>query len=157
MSDADTALSISNFLALYWDEMEKNHGKDMADFLTEDSVYEIPGVRLEGRDKICTVSAQRAAAIPSVARHLMTNLRFDFSRLQADGQASIYGIMTFFGGVGTGVLPVQLPMAVYDFVFHVRNGGKHGWLVSHTLYETVFVRQDDDMKKYAGNIDALKK
>ncbi|MFT3755700.1 MAG: nuclear transport factor 2 family protein [Pseudoxanthomonas sp.] len=148
---ANLALNISNFFALYWNELEREQGKNMAEFLSEDSVYQIPGARLEGRDKICAVSAQRAAAVATVGRHLLSNERFDFSRLESDQEVTVYGVMTFFGGLGTGMLPMQLPMALYDFEFGVRRGGKHGWLMTKTLYDTIFMRQDEEMKAYAGN------
>ena len=141
-------LEVNNFLALYWDEMEKGDGNGMPAFLTEDSLYDAKILRLEGRDKICAYSNQRAGTIKSKARHLMSNQFYDFSRLDS-GEVTVRAIMTHFGGIGEAILPTSIPMGIYDMVFILKRGGIHGWELSATLYEPVFL-QEDAIKRYTG-------
>src|SRR3974390_3479606 len=76
---AAIAFEVSNFIALYWEDGEKNNAKDMAAFISENSIYDAKVVRVEGRKQICECTQKRSAAVSSVGRHLMSNLYFDFS------------------------------------------------------------------------------
>jgi len=145
---AGVMLEVNNFLAMYWEEMEKGDGTGMPAFLTEDSLYDAKILRLEGRDKICAYSSQRAGSVKSEARHLMSNPFYDFSNLK-NGEVTVRAIMTHFGGIGEGILPTSIPMGIYDMVFILQRGGKHGWELSATLYEPIFL-QEDAIKRYTG-------
>ena len=145
---ADIALDVNNFVSRFWDDMEK--GRSLYDLLAEEAVYDVKQLRLEGREAIVAFEEKRVAAIKSVSRHLMNNLYFDFSVWADDQRVTVRGIMTFFGGVGEGVLPVELPMSIYDFSFEVRRGGVHGWLMVNALFDPIFVKQDEAITKYTG-------
>ena len=145
---ADIAFEVGNFISRFWEDMEK--GNSLYDSLAEEAVYDVKQLRLEGRQAICDFEAQRSAAVKSVSRHLMSNLQFDFSAWTERKEVTVRGVMTFYGGVGTGVLPVELPMSIYDFSFEVRRGGKFGWLMVKTLFEPIFVKRDDSIERYAG-------
>jgi SnoaL-like domain len=146
---ATIALDVNTFVSKFWEEMEQENS--LFDYLDEAAVYDVKAIRLEGREAIVNWSSQRTSTVQSVARHLITNLQFDFADW-AEGEAvTVRGVMTFYGAVGKGVLPVDLPMSIYDFTFEVRRGGKYGWLMVKTIFEPVFVKQDEAaMKRYTG-------
>lgn len=149
--NADIATDVSGFLARYFLELGKYKSRDIGSFHTEDSVYDAGAVRLEGREEITSFSQKRATETNSVARHMLNNLSFDFSDWDAEKLVRITGLMSFYGGIGDGLLPLHLPLCIYDMEFEVVQGGKYGWLMKSTIYEPVFGRPgDDDFKEYMG-------
>src|SRR3974390_2934457 len=106
---AAIAFEVSNFIALYWEDGEKNKAKGMADFISEDFVYDAKVLRLEGRKQVCDFTQKRSEAVRSVGGHRMSNLYFDFSGWAERQEVTMRGVMAWYGGVGKGVLPVSLP------------------------------------------------
>ena len=149
--NAEVMMEVSSFLARYFLELGKYKSRDIGAFHTEDSVYDAGAVRLEGREQIAGFSQKRAAETNSTARHLLNNLSYDFSDWEEKKLVRVNGIMSFYGGVGDGLLPLRLPLCMYDMDFEVVEGGKYGWQMKSTVYHPVFGRpNDDDFKEYMG-------
>jgi len=147
-SRADIALEIQNFMALYWEEVEKNEGRRAADHFDEEAVFDARMVRFEGRQQIRDWFAWRES-VGRTARHLLSNLHFDFSGWENERTVDIRGVMTHFAGDGRGVLPIGPPIAIYDYRMIVREGGDFGWTILRLETDPVFVAPDHVALRYA--------
>jgi len=144
---ADIALEVSNFIALLWEEIEKNEGNNAADFFTEDGVFDSKIVCFNGRQEIKEWFSWRRDMVRT-ARHLITNLHFDFSAWHNKREVTVRSVMTHFGAAGKGVLPMTPPIGIYDQTLVVRQGGQRGWSIALLLNAPVFLAEDHPAKRY---------
>jgi hypothetical protein len=56
--------------------------------------------------------------------------------------------MTHFGADGKGVLPISLPIAIYDTAVRLRHGGEFGWTILRLVNDPVFLAQDHVALRY---------
>ena len=147
-SRADLALEVTNFLTLLWEEIEKNEGRRAHEFFAEDGVFDSKMVTFEGRKEIQDWFLWRTG-LSRIARHLLTNPHFSFTQWAARGEIEMRAIMTHFGATGTGVLPVELPIGIYDHKVRVREGGAFGWSILLLENNPVFAAPDHIAKTYS--------
>jgi SnoaL-like domain len=149
-SRADIALDINNFMAGFWGEIEKNEGQRAADYFVEDGVFDSKMVCFNGRQEIRDWFAWRKDTVRT-ARHLLSNLQFDFAAWDERQEVEVRGIMTHYGEFGKGVLPVGPPIGIYDYYLLLRRGGPFGWTIIKLVNDPVFVAPDHVAKRYKGS------
>lgn len=146
-SRADIALEIQNFMALYWEEVEKNEGRRAAEHFAPDAIFDAKIVRFEGHQQIRDWFAWREG-VGRTARHLLTNLYFDFAKWEAEKTIDVRGVMTHFAADGKGVQPVGPPVAIYDYRMLLQHGGMFGWTILRLETYPVFVAPDHVALRY---------
>jgi hypothetical protein len=148
MTRAEVALDIQNFMALYWEEVEKNEGRRAADHFAEGAIFDAKMVYFEGRQQIRDWFAWREG-VGRTARHLLSNLHFDFSAWEAERVVDVKGVMTHFAGDGKGILPIGPPIAIYDYRMILAQGGAFEWTIRRLETYPVFVAPDHVALRYA--------
>jgi hypothetical protein len=147
---AEIVLEVTNFITLLWEDIEKNEGRGAADFFFEDGVFDSKMVCFTGRQEIRSWFAWRTEKVRT-ARHLLSNFHYDFSHWDSDQEVEVRAIMVHYGADGRGVLPVGLPIGIYDHKTIVRRGGEHGWLIRLLQNDPVFLAPDHVALQYQGN------
>ncbi|MFS8036671.1 nuclear transport factor 2 family protein [Xanthobacter sp. AM11] len=147
ISKADIALDIQNFMARFWNDVEKNEGRRSGEYFAKDAIFDAKLVCFNGRDQICDWYRWRERA-ERVSRHLITNCLFDFAAFEGSGEVEVRAVMTHFGADGKGVHPTAPPIAIYDYVMRLQRGGGHGWTIVHLETDPVFLSPDHVALRY---------
>jgi SnoaL-like domain len=144
---ADIALDISNFMARFWEEIEKNEGANTADYFEESGVFDSKIVCFKGRQEIRDWFAWRKD-MKRTARHLLSNIQYDFSAWDERKEVDVRAVMTHFGESGKGVLPIGPPIGIYDYRMLLRRGGPYEWSILILVNDPVFLAPDHVAKRY---------
>jgi hypothetical protein len=140
-SRADIVLDITNFMTRLWEEIEKQEGSRAADFFADDGVFDSKMVCFRGKQEIRDWFSWRRDKVRT-ARHLLSNFHFDFARWEDDREIEVRAVMTHYGEFGKGVLPIGLPIGIYDHCMRAREGGEHGWTIQLLENDPVFLAPD---------------
>ena len=144
---AELVVDITNFITLLWEDIEKNEGAQASEFFEEDGVFDSKMVCFNGRKEIREWFKWRSD-LARTARHLLNNFYFDFSKWEEAHEVEVRAIMTHYGASGKGVLPVSLPIGIYDTLFRLREGGSRGWSIRLLVNDPVFLADDHVAKSY---------
>jgi hypothetical protein len=122
---------------------DEGHHSLLADIFTEDGIFDIPGLRLDGREAIRRFFTEREARKELRTRHVCTNVSVDVrSRTEATGL--VYLTLYRRRGPVDWSVPVPTTLPALVGTYHdryARSGGQ--WLLRSRVQEAPFVDPDD--------------
>jgi len=123
--------------------VDEGHHSLLADLFTEDGLFAVPGLRLDGRDVIRRFFTEREAMKELRTRHVCTNVSVDVT--SPTGAAGVV-YLTLYRRRGpvdwTVPVPTTLPALVGTYHDrYARVGGR--WLLRSRVQEAPFVDPDE--------------
>ncbi|UOT08506.1 nuclear transport factor 2 family protein (plasmid) [Rhodococcus opacus] len=122
-----------------WGELDRNGGRDLADYFTEAAVWDLGTTRFSSRREIRDAMTARAARGHRTTRHLVSNIEV---LTRSDDRAVILSVLQLYGNDGEPPLAVPTPTAIGDSEDHLVRGDSGEWLIASRVFHAVFVDPD---------------
>jgi hypothetical protein len=142
LDDDEPALwyALNRLMTDYWDEVDRNGGRNAHEFYLPDALYAVGGNRFEGADKIRAFYARRRQFGETTTRHLVANLRVFADSVE---QARAIGMMSLHRADGrTPIIGMKPPAMIADFEALCVADDDRGWRFRSHLLRPIFVSSD---------------
>jgi hypothetical protein len=132
--------ALNRLMTDYWDDVDRNGGKQAHEFYLPDALYAVGGNRFEGEEKIRAFYARRRQFGNTTTRHLVGNLRI-FA--EDAWHARAVGVMSLYRADGRAPIQGMRPPAmIADFEAVCVLAGDRPWRFRSHLLRPVFVSSD---------------
>lgn len=149
LARAEMALEISEFIAAFYAEHARSDAEGAVQYFAEDGVMNIVMKPVQGREAIKEVFQWRNDQ-GRTSRHLITNLRYDFSEFEKDQTVTVLACDLHYGADGIAPVTTRLPIGIYDLLVRVRRTGDQWRIVLYKWEQPVFLAEDHLMMRYPG-------